>query len=116
MMPAIAISVYIIGLLIMYTWGTPNTWWYEYYYLWDKGKDLLIFIALFYAVNKKMKTAIKPVIFFSSARFLWQIISSTADKDINNIIAIDYLFITLAFICSWICIKELIKWHKSNGL
>lgn len=115
MMTAAAIVVYMIGLLIFYVWGVFNTGWYEYYYLWDKGKDFIMFIVLYQPENRKMKAAILPVVIFSIIRFLWQLISSVTGLDINIPIITDYLFILLASVCSYLMLKELIKWHKSNG-
>lgn len=114
-MIAVALSVYIIGLLILYTWGTLNQGWYEYYYLWDKGKDTLLVMAMYCLAENRLKWAIKPVIIFSIVRFLWQVTSSITSWDINNIKVVDYLFILLALICSYLSLKELYKWHKSNG-
>lgn len=114
-MIAVGIAVYIVGLLVFYVWGIVNTGWHEYYYLWDKGKDLLVFIAMYEIANKRLKKAIKPVIIFSIIRFLWQVISSVTSSDINNVKAVDYLFVTLVLVCSYLTIKDLYEWHKSNG-
>lgn len=114
MTTAVSLAVYVIGLLIFYVWGIFNQGWYEYYYLWDKGKDLLIFIALFQP-DKRLKTAIVPVIVFSLIRFLWQLISSVTGLDINTPKITDYLFTLLALVCSYLTLKELLKWHKLNG-
>src|SRR5690349_8914072 len=107
----IALCFYMIGLLILYVWGQLNNGWSEYYYIWDKGKDLLVFIAL-YLVAKRLRWAVIPVIVFSAVRFIWQIISSITGWNINNTRAVGILFIVLAMICSFLTIKELFKWHK----
>lgn len=113
-MVAAALSVYIIGLLILYTWGQFNQGWYEYYYLWDKGKDLLFFIGIHCLIENRYKWAVKPVIFFSIIRFVWQIISSITEWNINNVKIVGWLFIVLALICSFLTLKELIKWHRQK--
>lgn len=113
-MIAVSLSVYMVGLLVLYTWGQLNNGWYEYYYLWDKGKDVLLLLAL-YSVAGRFKWAVMPVIIFSIVRFVWQIISSITGWNINNVQAVGWLFIILAFPCSFLLLKELFKWHKSNG-
>lgn len=114
-MTVTAIAAYIIGLLIYYVWGTYADEWSEYYYVWDKGKDCILFIALYQLVSKRMKPAILPVVIFSIIRFLWQMTSSVTGLDINTPKISDYLFILLASVCSYLTLKELLKWHKSNG-
>lgn len=113
-MIALAICVYMIGLLILYTWGQLSDGWYEYYYLWDKCKDLLLVSALYYCAGR-LRWAVLPVVLFSIIRLLWQIVSTITGLDINNTKAVGILFIAMAFTCSFLTIKELLKWHKSNG-
>lgn len=112
---AIAITAYMVGLLVFYVWGLFSTGWYEVYYLWDKGKDALVFWAIYILISKKLKWAILPVLIFSIVRFIWQILSSVLKADINNEKAIDYLFIILAMLCSYLALKDIWTWLKSNG-
>lgn len=115
MLLGLGISLYIVGLLVFYTWGQFSTGWYEYYYIWDKAKDLLLVWALYSVVSNRLKWAVLPVLTFSFVRLLWQIISTLTGWDINNVKAAGFLFIGLALVCSFLFLKEFWKWHLSNG-
>lgn len=101
-------------MLVFYTWGIIGTGWHDLYYLWDKAKDLLLFIAIFFLVHKKVRWAIKPIIVFSSIRLIWQIISSLTGLNINNTKIVGWLFIAAATISDYLFIKGLIKWQRQN--
>lgn len=109
---AVSLSVYIVGLLVFYSWGQLNNGWYECYYFWDKGKDLFLFISLLLVVDKRYKWAVIPVVLFSIIRLTWQIISTVTGWNINNVQVVGWLFIVLALLCSFMTLKEVLKWRK----
>lgn len=94
-----AIGLYIVGMLVFYRWGQLNTNWYEYYYIWDKSKDVLFLIGIYYLVPRWFRLAVVPVIIFSLVRLLWQIISTFTGLNINNTKVIGWLFVILAASC-----------------
>lgn len=107
-----AIAVYMVGLLILYTWGQINTGWHDVYYIWDKGKDLLLFIGIYYLIPRSQRNIIVPIIWFSVIRFIWQIVSTLTGLNINNTEAVGWLFIGAAGVCSYLMLKGFKEWRK----
>jgi hypothetical protein len=107
----IAIAVYMVGLLILYTWGQINTGWHDVYYLWDKGKDLVLFLGVYHILPLPNKKFIVPVLWFSLIRFVWQIISTLTGLNINNTEVVGWLFIIAAGTCSYLMLKGFKEWH-----
>lgn len=111
-MIAVAVSFYIVGLLVFHVWGQLDDGWYEVYYIWDKAKDVLLTKGLHLVSPPQYKDGLLCVVIFSLIRFLWQIISYFTGANINNTEVIGWLFIMLAFIAFLMMLKGFVKWHK----
>lgn len=107
-----AILVYFFGLLLFYTTaGAYPTLYRMTYFGWDKGKDLLFFMAL-YSIIKTHRRVILPMLIFALIRFLWDIISTTTHIDKNHYQAVNFLLASLLLISAFICLKELRIWQR----
>jgi len=88
------VAFFMVGLLIGYSEIYPTGdhkwikwireclkrfygWWDNYYYLWDKSKDLLCFYTLIFFVPKKIKIALSLICGFCGCRILWDFIAIT---------------------------------------
>lgn len=111
-MAAVAVSFFMVGMFIFYTWGQVNNEWHEWYFLWDKSKDLLLLTSIYLVSSKPYKFGLICVVIFATIRFIWQIISYFTGANINNTVAIGWLFITLALIVSLVILKDLVKWRN----
>lgn len=110
---AIAVTWYLIGLLTFYTLGIiEKPIWPVAYYVWEKTKDLLLISAI---AAKPAKTPyIKSVYVFALLRLIWEIVSYTAEWNINSKKAVGILFIILAITITYVLCKELIKWERQK--
>lgn len=106
------LSFYITGLLIFLIWGKVNGDWADWYYLWDKGKDLLFIICLHLCSSKKYRWVVKYVMFYAAIRFIWEIISTITGVNVNSTEAIGWLFIAMSLVCSYLTLKELLTWRR----
>lgn len=69
----ITIAVILIGLWIGYVSADYyDGRWMEYYYLWDKGKDVLLLLIPVQFVSKKLKIILCSMVVFFLVRFVWQ--------------------------------------------
>lgn len=114
MIVPIAISWYLIGLLVFYTSATfhPTAYntWNHAYYLWAKVNDAL-FLYIIIAYPKAIRKQVKPAIFLAIVRAVWEVISWITGVQTNNTVAVGILFIILIVICLYLTIKETIQWR-----
>ncbi len=115
MMIAFTTIWYIMGLFVFYTAATFDS--YEnlpewIYYWWAKLLDVLLFITVYNHVPTKWKAPLKPVIYFSIIRFVWDIISYITGLSVTNSIWVAFLFMVLTALLFWAFIKEWQKWLK----
>ena len=108
----VAIAVYMVGLLVFYTWGQINTGWHELYFAWDKGKDLILMLGIREILPPKHRSIVTPLIWFSLIRFVWQIISTITGLNINNTEIVGWLFIGAAGVCSYLMLKGFKEWRN----
>lgn len=103
---------FLIGMTVFYHMADfSQPVWSHIYYLWDKGKDVLIMAALI-ALAPRLKKFVLPVFVFSIIRFLWEVAAWVINEDINNSKVIDYLFLLCLGVYLWIFIKESKEWQK----
>jgi hypothetical protein len=110
----VAISLYLTGLLMFYSFAAFEiTYWSWLYYGWDKlfGCSALLWYVVL--IHTKEKHLVKPVFVFSIIRFLWEIMSYFTGVTVSNEIAIAVLFILLIAVCLYLFIKDL-KWLKAR--
>jgi hypothetical protein len=110
----IAIAWFALGLLTYYTMAYAGAGWYVYWYLWDKGNYVLLFLSLCYPVNPAFRYVFRWLTVFATIRFIWEIISLTTGKNVNNTRIMALFFMVLIGIICAIIIKELVKWRKQN--
>jgi len=101
----LAISTYLIGMLVFLTvadFTHPN--WKYAYFVWDKvvGAGLVVWYLLYKYTRKRF---IVPVIFFSLVRLLWEAGSWIFSVHINNEWAVTALFCVLIVITGYLCLK-----------
>ena len=107
-----SIMWYLLGLLLFYhmaDFGKP--FWGHLYYVWDKGKDVLLLVTLA-GLAPRHRKQILPVIIFSIIRFLWEVATWIISTDINGSRVIDYLFLLCLAAYLWPFIKESKEWQK----
>lgn len=100
----VAISWYVLGLLVFYFAATFDTRLWDWaYYLWDKGFAVLVWYAI-YRLSKER--VVIPVLVFSILRLIWEIISYFTGVSVNNTRAIAIGFVLLCAICLYQTYKE----------
>lgn len=110
---AVTIIWYTIGLMFLYADRTMNLQAYsEVYFLWDKGKDFLLFITIWKAGNDRRY--VKPLVIFTGLRLLWELISIKTGWNISNTKAVGILFMALLLVAGWVTIKDLKKWRNQK--
>lgn len=112
MITGAALAFYIIGLLVFLTWGKVSNTWADWFYLWDKCKDLFFLTCIYLLIEKRHKWIVKIVIAYATIRVLWEIITMIWGFSVNNAVVVGWLFILLASVCSFIILKELFKWRR----
>lgn len=114
-----AIVFYILGLFVFYFIADYQyKEWKEIYYLWDKTKDVILWVAA-YQLLKRLRPYLLPVVIFSIIRVLWDLTAWIISEDINNTKVIDWLFILLPLSIIWIYLNELrqcqrLKWSYGS--
>ena len=101
----IGLVVYMLGLMVFYhmaDFSHPD--WKAAYYMWDKAKDLILILAI-YLLTKRQR-ALLVILLFSAIRFLWELIADISHTDINNIVAINWLFLVCLAAWGWLMLKE----------
>lgn len=107
-----SIMWYLLGLLLFYHMADfSNPVWGHLYYVWDKGKDVLLLVALA-GLAPKHRKQILPVIIFSIIRLLWEVAAWLINQNINGSKVIDYLFLLCLVVYLWPFIKESKEWQK----
>jgi hypothetical protein len=73
---SVTVSFILVGLLIGYIDAFKSIeFWSNYYYIWDKIKDLLLVLTLrSFVPNVKAKEGLKYLSYFFSCRILWDIL------------------------------------------
>ena len=103
---------FLIGMTVFYHLADfSQPVWSHIYYVWDKGKDVLVMAALI-AVAPRFKKFVLPIFIFSIIRFLWEVASWVIQADINNSKVIDYLFLLCLAVYLWIFTNEWKEWQK----
>lgn len=90
-----------------------NEKWWDLYYIWDKGKDVIAAVAILVAVRrvKGLSLFYKTIIPFLVWRVLWEPVKSAAGWEVNNKWE-NFIFVCLlAFSLLAFLILEL-KWRK----
>lgn len=112
------ITFYFLGLLVGYAEMMPENfpvwvqdfvkahpdWWDNYYYLWDKLKDLFLFVCIFNLVpHKNIKPALLLICGFCGVRIIWEFIAITDYQLANS----DKIMLSM-FVGWWVAIIILI--------
>lgn len=96
---------YMLGLLVFYHIADfSQTDWKNAYYLWDKSKDLILISAIYFLTKRQRSVLV--IVMFSAIRFVWELIADISKLDINNTIAINWLFILCLVAWILVMIKE----------
>lgn len=108
----VAIAWYIVGLLIFLLWMVVektggNNKWPDYYYIWDKAKDVLLIAAIYFLIEKKTRWIVLPALIYSIIRLIWEPISMMTGIGINNSMAVNILFLVLVTGVSTLLLKDL---------
>lgn len=94
-----------LGLLVFYHIADfSQTDWKNAYYLWDKSKDLILISAIYFLTKRQRSVLV--IVMFSAIRFVWELIADISKLDINNTIAINWLFILCLVAWILVMIKE----------
>src|SRR5690606_30010706 len=111
-MIVIAISFYLIGLMLFNTSAVFDSyWWHSFYFLWDKGKDVLFISAIYFVVKHRY---VLWLLIYSIIRFLWELLTNLKAWNANNDSWVMISFLLLTLICSGVFIKESLKWLKQK--
>lgn len=104
---------YLIGLLVFVSLSCFHLDYAVWaYYGWDKGKDILLFLAILSLVKKKEQFPVKCMLGYSIIRFVWEIISYCTGLSIANNTGIGVLFLALLIIITILIINDLKKEYK----
>src|SRR5690348_1671058 len=110
-----SVAWYIVGLLVWYTFAwLGSNGWHTYFYLWDKGKDVLFLLCIYHLVKTEYKWVIRLIVIFSAIRLGWEIVSLITGWNVNNKRTVAGLFIVLTATISLILFKELVKWQRQK--
>lgn len=100
----------LIGLMTFYISPIVNRPdMYYWYYLWDKGKDVLLIGCVVALLPKQYKRIPLFVFIFAIIRFIWDIIVESTGIYVNHPLAVNILFATLVAACITVVITE---WRK----
>lgn len=112
MIVGLSLAFYIIGLLVFLTWGKINGEWADWFYLWDKCKDLFFITCIYLLIDRRHKWIVKVVAVYATIRVIWEITTMISGWNVNNAAAVGWLFILLSSICTFLTLKELLKWRR----
>lgn len=88
------IAFIIIGLMIFTSMATFNVEaWDRSYFIWDKGKDVLLAYLVWQLSIKRYGHVVQPLFWFMVVRFWWDIISWGTALSVNDPKIIGILFI-----------------------
>lgn len=112
----IVIVFFFAGLTIDYTLAFyPCEIWDKVYYIWDKVKDILFFLALYQCFNdRRNEKILLAAIFMGFIRLIWQIIAKSDYSYANDPIMVTILFFINIFVIAYIISQETKtkKWPK----
>lgn len=112
----IAISGYILGMVIWYTSAIFEQFpkWVLAYQWWDKvvGASIFTWLAVYGCLNKVNRKFIIPLIVFSSIRFIWDVVSHFTGINVNNTWGVAALFLVLIGVTSYYLFKEFRKLNR----
>lgn len=116
-MHSLSITLILMGLLIGYAKADYNydPWslWNQYYYLWDKGKDILIVLCVIFPCNKFRWSWVAVGIFFV-VREVWQLFAIKDYSSSSRPSVIFLLFcVDILVICLIMFSPELKKVYKT---
>lgn len=103
----IAIVFYLGGLAIHLTYGNNSPGYTAFYYIWEKGKDLLFLLSILYLIPKEHRWLIKPLWIYALIRLLWEIIKPFTDLATDHPTVIKGLFTALLTGVIILLIKDL---------
>lgn len=110
-----AIALYLTGCFVFLHKADWNKEiWVSSYYIWDKAKDLLLFISIYFLVAKNNRYILWPIIVYSGIRVAWEVVSLILKIDINTKPSVSVLLSLVGIIYVWIFLKELPKWQKQK--
>ena len=110
-----SVIVLLSGLLIFFAIADfNNPGWWPFYWMWDKGKDLLCFASMYVLTNGFLKKVFLYILVFLTIRFLWEVAAKIFGQDINNIIVVDLLYYLCLIIIVLISFKDLYQWVKQK--
>lgn len=91
------IAFFMIGMLVFYAMATFHIdYWSRLYFIWDKGKDVIIMYSLWQLSVKKYGQVLQPVFWFTVVRLVWEFISWATGLAVNNSIVVGILFIIVS--------------------
>lgn len=115
-----ACLLFLIGLTIHYLFKDNFTQdiWGRYYFLWDKLKDLLLFLGYLTFIPKdkvEARAIIKAICFFCIIRIIWEFLAIRKDYILaSNARIIDVMFTLLLLTISWVWVKSNIYGKKGS--
>jgi hypothetical protein len=110
----LTIAWYLLGLIVSYLLtGTDHPLWERYYFVWDKGKDLLLVWTLSRFVYGTWRSILQALLVFLVIRLLWEAIAIPNYKLASRYEIIDVLFLIDLLVIIYIMAKT-IKWPNSK--
>lgn len=103
----LAITAYLVGLLVFYTRATFDIpMWAWTYWIWEKGcSHSVLSIYIIYKLSHE-KRLIAPVLAFTFIRFLWEIVSAFTGIYSNNQWVVAGLFMVLVVVIGYLCFRK----------
>jgi hypothetical protein len=89
--------------------------WENCYWLWDRGKDLLLLGVITYRNRVRIAHGIGIVISFAVCSVILEILIIILGWNINETIIVRVLFTIYLLICFTALLIELRKWLRSNS-
>lgn len=88
----VTISFILLGLIFSYLVSGTVGWWARYYYVWDKGKDVLLVMCLITRVRGYHLPPLKALLCFLIVRLLWELLAIPDYQIASSTEVIDVLF------------------------
>lgn len=105
-----------IGIAVCWVWAKFELrGWIDLYYIWDKSKDLLFLIALYYLIPKHAIRSAVACGVLALIRILWEIISIITHRSINDQGAMNILFLAMSTGLAMYLLIDLRKRWKQNS-